>query len=374
MFNPRADAVFSATDNLKQAVNYIPAEIFGGETGTYRAITMGQQYVSSGVISPQFDLLNPYAIAMVKVSKTNEQLTRITNQLNKKDLCETISACYYNIISYQWQLEVLNESLANADTLSFFMQQKNKEGIARVQDVNNSLANVLSIKDRIQQTEIMLEQEYNNMKLLCDMEENAIVEIMPVMINPLFNASLSANSSLEEQRAESQLKYDIATLKANRKWFLPTVSFFSEFGWHQYTNNHFFDNSQWLNANYIGLKLTIPIVPNFSKISTVKYSKLNVRIDENNLNHSRLQDNLNNRQLELDYQKAFNSYNLLTEIELLKKDSYKRNFLVYQEGLLSSNDLFVSFNEWLDSSINTISQLAVSEYMISKITIANIFN
>jgi OMF family outer membrane factor len=101
---------------------------------------------------------------------------------------------------------------------------------------------------------------------------------------------------------------------------------------------------------------------------------LNVRIDENNLNHSRLQDNIKNRQLESDYQKAFNSYNLLAEIEALKKDSYKRNLLVYQEGLLSSNDILVSFNEWLDSSINTVSQLAVSEYGMSKITIANTFN
>jgi OMF family outer membrane factor len=375
MFNPRADVVFSATDNLKQAVNYIPSEIFGGEPGTYRAITMGQQYVSSVIISPQFDLLNPDAIAMMKVSKINEQLTRITNQLDRKDLCETVSACYHNIVSYQRQLEVLNESLSNADTLSFIMQQKYKEGIARVQDVNNSLANVLSVKDRIQQTEIMLTQEYNNMKLLCDMDENAVVEIkMPVPVNPQFDNSLSANSSLEEQRAESQLKYDLATLKANRKWFLPTVGFFSEFGWHQYTNNRFFDNSQWANANYIGLKVTVPIVPNISKISAINYSKLNVLIDENNLNHSRLQDNIKNRQLELDYQKAFNSYNLFAEIEVLKKDSYKRNLLVYQEGLLSSNDILISFNEWLDGSINTASQLAVSEYMMSKITISNTFN
>ncbi|MDR1895171.1 MAG: TolC family protein, partial [Prevotellaceae bacterium] len=368
------DATFSATDNLKQAINYIPSEIFGGEPGTYRAITMGQQYVSSGIISPQFDLLNPYAIARVKVSKTNEQLTMITNQLNKKDLYETISACYHNILSYQRQLKVLNESLANADTLSFIMQQKNKEGIARVQDVNNSLANVLSVKDRIQQTEIMLNQEYNNMKLLCDMDKNITVEIIPGIIPPQFNASLSANSSLEEQRAESQLKYDLATLKANKMIFLPTIGFFSEFGWHQYTNNRFFDKNTWFNANYIGLKLTIPIFPSISGISAVKYSKVNMRMDKNNLNHSRLQDSMNNRKLESDYQKAFNSYLLLTEIEGLKKDSYKRNLLVYQEGLLSSNDLFVSFNEWIDSSMNTVSQWAVSEYMMSKIMITNTFN
>src|SRR4051812_31204056 len=45
--NLRNNLTFSAIDNMKLPVNYIPAEAFGGLPGTYKEITLGQQYVST---------------------------------------------------------------------------------------------------------------------------------------------------------------------------------------------------------------------------------------------------------------------------------------------------------------------------------------
>ena len=114
------------------------------------------------------------------------------------------------------------------------MQKKQQEGIARVQDVNNSLANQLTIKNKLQQLEVQLAEEYNNMKLLCDIDPATIIEIQSnVPSAPGFNGSLTATGNLEEQQNEFLRKYQEADLRANKKWFLPTLSFFSSISFQQ---------------------------------------------------------------------------------------------------------------------------------------------
>jgi OMF family outer membrane factor len=371
-WNLKGDANFSATDNTKLPVSFLPAQIFGGPEGTFKQVTFGQKYVSNVNIAPQVDILSPFAAAKVKISRANEQLTNITNLLNKKDLYESLAGAYYNILSYQWQIAVTKESLFNADTLAQIMQNKQKEGIARPQDVSNALANQLSTQDKLQQLEVQLAQQYNSLKILCDIEPATSVTISeankPVVV---FNAALAATGNLLQQQSEWQKKYQEADLSANKKWFFPTLTFFSSLGWQQNTNDHFFDGSKWLGSNYIGLRLTVPLLPDANKIAAVKYDRINIAMAEINRQHAALQDSINNQQSQLDYQKAYKSYQLSEQVAALKQDAYQKNLDIYKEGILSATDLLNSFNDWLNSSLNTVAQLANSEYAKSKILINN---
>ena len=85
-------------------------------------------------------------MAQIKVAKTNEQLNAVTNLLTKKTVYESISATYHNILSYKWQIDVTTKSQSNAASLVLFLQNKQKEGLARSQDVNIALANQLISK------------------------------------------------------------------------------------------------------------------------------------------------------------------------------------------------------------------------------------
>lgn len=368
----KGDANLTATDNTKLPVNFIPAEIFGGPSGTYRQVTFGQQYVTGVNFAPQIDILNPSAMAQVRTARASEQVTNATNLLNKKTLYESVAAAYYNILSYQWQIRVTKNSLDNADTLTLIMRNKQQEGIARQQDVNNAKANQLSIQDKLQQLEVELEQQYNNLKVLCDIDANTIVTIHEVADLGTFDASLTATGYLTQLQSEWQLKYQEADLRANKRWFLPTITLFSSVGWQQYTNDHPFDNSRWIGSNYIGLKLSLPIFPDVGKVATVRYDRINVAVAKHNFAHAALQDSLNNKTLQLDYQKAFKSARLAGEIAALKEDSYYKNLNIYKEGILSATDLFTAFNDWLNNSLNAVAQQANSDYAKSKIMINNI--
>jgi outer membrane protein len=259
-WNLQGRTTLTLTDNTRLNTSFIPAEVFGGPAGTFQPVTFGQKYQSNVTFAPQIDLLNPYAAALVRANKTNEQLVVINNLLDKKAVFESISAAYHNILSYQGQITVTKKSLANADTLSTILKNRQREGLARGQDVNNGEANRLTVKDKLQQLDVQLSQQYNSLKLLADIDSAASVVIAPSerdrQSDP--DLSLSANSDLLQRQSEWQTKYQEATLRADKRWLLPTVNLFSSFGWQQTTNNHFFDSSTWFGTSFVGLRLTIP--------------------------------------------------------------------------------------------------------------------
>ncbi len=370
--NLTGNANLTFTDNTKIQTSFLPAEIFGGPSGTFKPVKFGLQYVSNLGITPQFDVINPALLTRIKVAKANENLVAVNNLLNKKSLYESVSACYYNIMSYQSQIEITQKSLANTDTLVQIFTNKRKEGIIRIQDLNSIVANQLTLKDKLQQLQAQLQTQFISLKLLCDIASNTNIEIKNEAKEvDNFNADLEAKGSLVAQQTFWQHQYQLKTLRMDELWFAPTVSLIGNAGWSQNTNNHFLDGTKIYSTNYVGLKMLMPIVPDVNKIAAVKYDRVNLQIARNNWNHAALQDSLNNNQLKVDYQKSFNSYQLNKQIENLKQDIYFKNLNIYKEGVLSSTDLLNSFNDWLNSSLNRAMQAANSEFAKSKIIINN---
>lgn len=371
-FNLRGQASFSVTENIQLNTNFIPAELVGGPAGTFRPVTFGQKHESRFAFTPQIDLFNPYAAALIRTSKSNEELTRVNNLLDKRALYESIAAAYYNILSYQWQLLVTRKSFGNADTLCKIFRNKHQEGTARGQDVNIALANRLTVQDKLQQLEVQLEQQYNNLKLLTDIDSAIVVRVSAdneVLLKA--GPTIKIVSNLLQRQAEWQIKYNEASLRADKRWFYPTVSLFSSFGTQQVTNNHFFDGSRWFGTSYIGLRLNLPLLPEPSRVIAVRNARINLQIARNTEQHSILQDKINNNQLGLDEQKAVRSYQAALDIETLRKDAYDKNLNIYHEGILSAIDLINSFDDWLNSSLNAAAQKANALYARSRINIYN---
>lgn len=372
MFKLKSSSSLALTNNTKLSTNFMPAEMFGGIEGTFKPVVFGQKYVNRFTIESQIDIINPYAAAQIKVSKANEELTEVNNLVDKKMIYESISAAYYTILSCIGQIEVTRKSLSNADSLVFFMRNKHKEGFARSQDVNLALANQLTVKDKLHQLQIQEKQQYNILKILCDIDlQTDIIIKEEEKDNIPVDFYSKASGDLTQRQGEWQTKYQKALLRADKRWMYPTLSLFSSFSWQESNNSNFFATKSWLGSNYIGLKISIPILPDVSKIMTVKFDRINLETVQNSWQHSKLQDQITNEQLDLDYKKAYESYQINVKIETLQKDSYLKNFTIYQEGIISASDLINSFEDWLKSSLNAVQLLASVEYAKSRIIISN---
>ena len=372
LVNFRMQTSFSLTDNVKLPVTYFPAEAFGGEPGTFKEVTTGQQFMGNFNFAPQIDIINPVSWAKLKSAKINSELTDINNLIVKKALFESISASYYNIISLKEQIEISQKNLFTADTLQTIMQNKYTEGIVRQQDLNDATINKLSLADKLTQLEISLNQQYYALKVLCDIPQNEELVITEnVNYNQLFISGLQTNNQLEHK--SSLLKADLAKedLRANRLAQYPTVSIVAYDGWQQNSKNEFFDsNSNWVNSQYIGLRLSMPF-PDISRFTLTKSAKINKTISEFEAEHAKHENDITNIQLVLDYEKAYSQFKTANKIFLLKEENYQMASNQFNAAILSSDKLLIAFDDMLVSQLNYSASLANLLYTKSKIEINN---
>ena len=372
LVNFRMPTNFNLTNNIELPVSFLPGEAFGGAPGTFKEVTMGQQYIGNLNIALQIDIINPAAWAKLQSANRNSELTIVNNLLAKKLLFESISAVYHNIVSLQEQIELTKKSLLIADTLLINMENKYSEGIVRQQDLNDARINKLTLDDKHKQLETSLEQQYLSLRILCDIPDNNTI-LIDETAN--YNQNIAIGLEVDNRLAykSSLLKYDIvkADFKANQLMQLPTVSVMYYDAWQQNSNNMFFDNdARWLSSKYIGLKFSLPF-PDVNRFTQTKISKVNSTIAFQNAEHTKLQNDNNNRQLVLDYEKTFSQFMTSKQIFELKEQNYHLAMNQFNMDILSSDKLLIAFNDMITSRLSYSSALANLLYLKSKIDINN---
>lgn len=373
--NFRNQLSFTLTDNTQLPVTFLPAEIFGGPTGTFREIQFGQQYIGSAAIVPQIDIINPSSWEKVKSASISRELTDINNQINKKSLYESIAAAYYNILALQEQTRLTQENLLKADTLLLIVKNKFAQGLVRQQDVNDATANKLSMQDKLEQAQLSLGQQYLSLKILCDFPENTTVVIEDEFdYNRSFQASLNAGSQLQYKSFALLLGMARSELTYHRLSQLPTVSLFLNYAWQQNSNEMFFDSqSEWIYSRYIGARLIFNI-PDVNKMFLAQNAKINYKIASNNFEHARIQNEISNRHLQLDYQKAYAQFTANKQIFELKNENYRMAFQQYEKEILSFDKLLLAFTEMQNSRVNYVNAAANLFYQKTKIDLNNSIN
>ena len=371
--NPRIPVSGAMTNNTNLAVNFIPAEIFGGPAGTFREVTFGQQYITSLNIAPQFDIINVAHIAEIKSAKINEELVDTQNKISKKNLFDQLNAVYNNILSFEAQIEVLQENILKADSIYTIVKNKYDQGIIRIQDLNDAEVNLIQHKNKLSQAKLSLEQQYLSLAILCDTKEAIQLSEKLWDVKPSDETlAVTGNISLKSymlQRAAAEQEYKVAKLQN-----LPTLSFVSSFNRQNNSNEKYFDNAQrWINSSYVGLRLSWDFPTNVAKLTTMRSAKINMQLSEMNVEHATLQSDMQDRQLENDYAKAQADYQSALAIYSLESVSYNHVMNQYVNDIIPLDRLLTAQVKLLSSRLNVASALATLSYTGSKIQINNQF-
>lgn len=366
----------SWTDNITLPISYLPAEAFGGPVGSFKQVSLGQQYVTSYNLTPQIDIINLSAWARIKSAEVNKQLTETNNLIAKKNLFESISATYYNIVSLNYQIKNVEQSIIVADSILLIAKNKFSQGIIREQDVTNANINVLTTQDKLNQLKFLLEQNYNSLKILCDTKIETEIKITETIENNDNKDDLKAvRSTLNEKQSYLQAVYSKSELNVNRlSSFAPTLSLIFNQNWQRNSNVSFTDaKANKFTSQFIGLRFTVPFPLDVNRLSTNYTAKINYKIAETNYEHIALQSNLLNKQMDLDFEKAKSTYNTAKKIAELKKINYTKSLNQYNEGILPMDLLLIAFNDKINAQLNYSTAFAALKYNEAKININNSF-
>lgn len=372
VINPRIPTSFQMIDNTKQQVIFLPGEAFG-QPGTFRSVTTGQKYSTLFSLQPQFEILNLAAIAQVQSAKINQALTENQNQITEKNLYDQINAVYHNILSYKAQIAILDERILTADTIWNAAQNRFTEQVGRQQEVNEAAVNRINLQNNREQLHYNLQIQEESLALFFENKGYPVLEetVWAYENSPYL---LHANNPLPVKNAELKLQKMEQDIKVAKAQHWPTVSFVSSFNWQSLSNDFFFhSNSNAIDYNYIGLKVSMDLPTNVNKYATLQDKKYQRSLLENDMQQLIHETETNNRKLILEYEKSLSQLDNFQKIVILKEDTYRKNYNQYLENILSLDDLLISYNNMLAAQLNVVTALATIGYNKSKIDINNKF-
>lgn len=370
VINPRIPVSINFTDYTKLQSNLIPSEFFNGEPGTFKQIQFGQQYSTTAVIQPQFDILNLSQIAQIKYSKLNQQYTDNQNLVLEKDLYDKVNSTYHNILTFQLQYEILKKNIAAAEQIKVIVQRKYEEGIIRKQDLNDAITNVINLKDNQEQLLKNLELQYQIMELFF---ENQVIPIIDdnAVLGTLDMPITAKTSTLTVQGLLIQSAMTRQEIKGLKYLYLPTLSFISSFNWQNLSNDYFLaHNSTGISFNNIGLRINWEF-PTVQRLSNIKNKQIQLKVLSLNQKHAENEIETHKRQLQTELEKAQMQFMNFTEISALEEDSYQKYLLQYQENVLALDRLLTAQNKMLNSQLNTAIARVKKAYATQRIKINN---
>lgn len=373
--DPSLNNALNFTNNTALPVNLFPAEAFGGQPGEYREVQTGVQYNTAVSTNLNVQLINLEAWQNLKLAKLNVAITETDNQLNLKSLFENLAVCYYNIIQLQAQLESTKKNLVSADTLLQVVNNKYEEGLAKLQDVNDSRVSQLNLQEQVRQIEFLIRQQELALKMLCDIpeQENIVLTenqaqdfVAPVQPTIVQNSLLLSNQQLKE-------RYAFANYKKANYAFLPTVSFVANNSYNQYNQDFTLFGGNWIHSQYLGLRLNFNL-PNAITIAKQSKNKYDYLLSQKNTEKAGIKSSLEQQQLRNDWQKAVSQQASNAQMLALQQDSYQKNKTLYSEGVLGIDRVLNSFTSMVNAEYNLIASQVSVLLALEKIKLNNKFN
>lgn len=358
-------------NNTKLPVSAFPAEIFGGQPGTFTNVTTGVQYTTTATQSAEIKLINLPGWENLRLAKINIGLQDSDNKISLKSLHESIASAYYNVITLQQQLKSNKVNQAIADTLYQITNNKFSLGLVRQQQVNDARIALLTATESAKQADFLLTNNYLALKILCDIPDDSEVLIEDnADPNQAIIASDITLNTLDVENSLLNEKYKRSNYRYYQKQFLPTLSAEVSQSWQLYNTNFSVFNGDWINSQYFGFKLSIPI-PTATQISNATKAKFDYQIAQKSTEQAKIKAGLQHAQLKNDFQKSTSQYLSDKEIMALRRDTYIRNMNLYREGIISLDEVLDSYNTMVNADYTLISSAANMLLIRSKIEINN---
>ncbi|OIP81837.1 MAG: hypothetical protein AUK44_09195 [Porphyromonadaceae bacterium CG2_30_38_12] len=328
----------------------VPAEMFGGQVGQYKAISFSSKQTTTASIQVSQVLFNQKVFIALKAARTAKDVTALQMTKTKEDLIYNVSAVYYNI-------QVINENLNMLD--SNIVSMEKMLVINKTLEANNILSK--SAYKRLQINFENLKNERQNLSLTGEKAANLLKFLMGLPLTEHLVVSgfeqkeyqLNEAGADVEKRSDVQLmnkQIEIAGLekKIAIADFYPSLAGVYNYGLTGYNNEFSLTktiNDSWMKGSYIGLQLKVPIFSGFSRTQKLKQKEFGVQKAKNSLElvkesaRKEIADATNN------YRSRYNSFENTKRSLALAKELFQNSNTEYKNGIISISDLLLIQND-----------------------------
>ncbi|MEY3343801.1 MAG: hypothetical protein RL090_1485, partial [Bacteroidota bacterium] len=344
---PQVNLSVDVNNFVEIPTQFVPAEFFGGEPGTYAPVKFGQPWSSSaGVTASQLLFDGSYMIG-VKATKVYKELSEKTAEQLKIEVAVNITKSYYMVLVATEKSKQLKGDLEQLDKIRRDTKKLYEKGFAEKVDLDRLDLNYNLLENAISHTDRLVVDGYNLLKFQMGMElQHELILTEPVPDASNFSSLVETTGMDYNQRIEYsilQTQYNLTELDYKRyqsmRW--PSVVAFGSYSTNASRNefNLLQSGYKWYPTSIVGASVKMPLFAGFKNKYQVQQARLRMQMVENG--SVKLEQGM-----ELEYRSAVSKLNKsIEDLQLqsknrdLAKEIVRITKIKYEKGVGSSFEL-----------------------------------
>ncbi|MBG50176.1 MAG: transporter [Pseudozobellia sp.] len=346
---PQINGSVSYQNQLKQPVSLLPAELAGGEPGTFIPVVFGQPQQMTATATLTQKIFDGSYIVGVQATKSFLSYSANNNEKTDQDVRKAVVEAYGNVLLAKESVAIFEKNKGTLENNLFETQKLFENG--------------LSDEESVEQLQITLSSVDNQLKNAVRLEN-----ITLQMLNLVMGIAIDAPTQLEEDldalavkqidfelmetqfNIENNVDYKMAINLTEQRFFewklarsraLPTLSSFVNYGSSSFADKFdFFSSDQdWFDSSVLGFDLSIPLFSSGKRSASTARAKIALEKAKTQLSEAEEQIRLQLEQAKSNYILSIEEYNTAKENLGLAERIENKNQIKYTEGLASSFDL-----------------------------------
>ena len=366
---------------LKQPVTLIPAEIAGGEPGTFVPVRFGTQQNLGGTATWNQLIFDGSYIVGVQSAQTLLQISRNARTKTEQSVKEAIISAYGNVLLAEESVGILQNNVQSInknfqDTRKIF-----ENGLAEEEDVEQLNITLIGLENNLNRSRRMLDISYEMLNMTLGLPVDTkltLTEDLDDLAMKFYDLNLIGKEIPVEQNIDYLIAENTAEaariyVRLEKAKALPTLSAFVNYGFQGFSNSFTFFSSEqeYFTQSILGVSLNIPIFSSGMRSSRTQQRQ--IEYDQALLD---LEDTENRVRLDInrarnDYEYSLESYEMQKKNLELAERIENKNQIKFFEGLGSSfelseaqRQLFSAQQELLQSMLNVITTKATLENLL----------
>lgn len=378
---PQINGSISYQNNFEIQKSLIPAEIFGGQPGTFQEVAFGTKHNATGNLSLTQLLFDGSYIVALQASKTYLQFYENSKKKTDIEVREMIINSYGSVLLADESVQILQKNKKVLEKTLFDTDQTFKNGLIEEENVeqlkitlasvNNNLNYVTRLKDiSLKMLKVNLGIEIEDELTLTDKLDDLTQKNLDLALKSTdFNAANNINYVITKNFVEQRN----LEMKLEKSKALPSLSAGINFGYNSFGDKFTFFNSdqKYFNYSNLGITLNVPIFSSFARSARTQQAQIALEKAKTDLTETEQKLKLAYQNAKSDYEYSIEQYNSSKESLGLAERIENKQQIKFKEGLSSSFDfteaqrqLYSSQQTYLQAMVDVINKKAALEKII----------
>lgn len=279
---PKINASGQYTNNIKKPVIFLPPGTPFSRPGEPGVLEIGSDHAYTGTISASLPIFSFPIYVGLSLASTNVNFAEESYRGIKLKTISEVKKSFYTVLLAREVKNLMESSLKNAMDNFENVKRMNQQGLVSEYDMIRAEVQVENIKPVLLQAENNYELAKNSLKITLGLDADENIEIEGELtysektfpdITKTLEIMMQNNSDLKQLNLQVQIAKSMVNLEKSAH--LPILAAFGNYQYQTQANDLKFKDYRWVNTQFIGLQLQIPIFNGFSTQAKVDQSEIN---------------------------------------------------------------------------------------------------